>query len=457
MKEEEKIENLEDTDNDKNNEQNQDNSRDSSSKSTLNNVANNVLNNKYRSRKNADNSNDINANTTEVNKPMKNMTANNVRNRFATGVKNQIANKALNGVSNLHPALKALNVLNNIRNAKNASKSVQANAKGEGSEIADNSDNISNNGSSTDARNTFKEDNNSDNNEQSSLNPLRSIFSSKSGILGKFSFLGKISLPMKIAMMCGFVFSSFFLLILIISIPVGIFSSFFGMNEVEASESSSGNIDYGDYELSSDGDEILHESLDSFLSSQGTSLEDFNSLIASNVENAGYGTDAGVVAAAVTLIAELGNNYNVRIPYFWGGGHGQMITGADGNWGSNQCQASANGRIYNYCGLDCSGFIAWAIYNGGFKIAARSAGAFQNLPGAQRVSLTESAVLKPGDLIESGAHIVLVVGIDEDTNEYICAEASGYGSGVKFSRRPFNRRGYWGVKMSGFYERQVRS
>ena len=270
--------------------------------------------------------------------------------------------------------------------------------------------------------------------------------------------IGRLSLPMRIGIIVGSVFLGFFLIIIIVSLPFGGFSSLFGMDEVIASEGgTSGNIDYGDYELSSDGDEILHESLDSFLQSKGTSLEEFNNLIASNVENSGYGTDAGVVAAAVTLIAELGNNYDVKIPYFWGGGHGQMITGAEGNWGSNQCRASANGRIYDYCGLDCSGFVAWAIYNGGFKIAARTAGDFQNLPGAERVSLTESAVLQPGDLIESGAHIVLVVGVDEDAGEYICAEASGYGSGVKFSRRPFNRRGYWGVKMAGFYERQVRS
>lgn len=220
--------------------------------------------------------------------------------------------------------------------------------------------------------------------------------------------------------------------------------------------SSYGNIDYGDYVLSSDGHEILHQPLDSFLSSQGTSLEEFNALISDNVQQAGYGTRAGVVAAAVTLIAELGNNYNVKVPYYWGGGHYDgVVDGALGYWGSTQCHTYANGQSYNYCGLDCSGFVPWAIKNGGFNISQMLAGDFQGLPGAQRVSLRNDAVLEPGDLLESSGHIVLVVGIEE--GNYICAEASGNSSGVLFTRRPFNSSGYWGVKMDGFYDTHVRS
>lgn len=220
--------------------------------------------------------------------------------------------------------------------------------------------------------------------------------------------------------------------------------------------STYGNIDYGDYVLSSDGHEILHQPLDSFLSSQGTSLEEFNDLIYENVEKAGYGTRAGVVAAAVTLIAELGNNYNVKVPYYWGGGHYDgVVDGALGYWGSTQCHTYANGQSYNYCGLDCSGFVPWAIKNGGFNIAQMLAGDFQNLSGAQRVSLRNDAVLEPGDLLESSGHIVLVVGVEE--GNYICAEASGNAAGVLFTRRPFNSSGYWGVKMDGFYDTHVRS
>lgn len=215
-----------------------------------------------------------------------------------------------------------------------------------------------------------------------------------------------------------------------------------------------GNIDYGDYTLSSDGHTILHQPLDQFLEDNGTSLEEFNKLIADNVDDAGFGTRAGVVAAAVTLIGELGDNYGVRVPYYWGGGHYDgVIIGAHHYWGSDpDCTTYANNQTYDYCGLDCSGFVPWAIKNGGFGMNQMLAGDFKDIKGAEKVTLkSNQAVLQPGDLLESEGHIVLVVGIDEDTNEYICAEAAGNQYGVLFMRRPFKPSGYWGVNMDGYY------
>lgn len=446
---EEEIEYLED-DNENGNEQSKDASQ--SSKATRKTSSNNIVDfNKYKSRKNK-NASDNQSSSNSSPSPT-------FRNVLTNGLKNNLANKVLSKTP-AAPVVNALNAVNGIKNMinrrkTNATSPTNGNANTTG--FADNAQSTTSEGTEDEIVDTSNEDSTTTESNATSFNPLRSLFGGTSGFLGRFSLIGRLSLPMKIGIAVGSIFLGFFLLILIVTIPIGIFSGFFGMDEVIAS-GSSGNIDYGDYELSSDGDEILHESLDSFLESKGTSLEEFNNLIASNVENSGYGTDAGVVAAAVTLIAELGNNYDVKIPYFWGGGHGQMITGSEGNWGSNQCRASANGRIYDYCGLDCSGFVAWAIWNGGFNIAARVTGQFQDLPGAERVSLSSSsAVLAPGDLLESNSHIVLVIGVDEETNEYICAEASGYTTGVLFTRRPFSRSGYWGVRMSGFYERQVRS
>lgn len=215
-----------------------------------------------------------------------------------------------------------------------------------------------------------------------------------------------------------------------------------------------GNIDYGDYTLSSDGHTILHQPLEEFLEDNGSSLEEFNELIAENVDDAGFGTRAGVVAAAVTLIGELGDNYGVKVPYYWGGGHYDgVIIGAHHYWGSDpDCTTYANNQTYDYCGLDCSGFVPWAIKNGGFGMNQMLAGDFKNINGAEKVTLkSNQAVLQPGDLLESEGHIVLVVGIDEDANEYICAEAAGNQYGVLFMRRPFKPSGYWGVNMDGYY------
>lgn len=215
-------------------------------------------------------------------------------------------------------------------------------------------------------------------------------------------------------------------------------------------------FDYGDYTLTSDDDTVLNEPLDTFLRRNGTSLEEFNELIEHNVDRAGFGTRHGVVAAAVTLIGELGDNYGVKVPYFWGGGHADgVVVGALAKWGSTECNTSANGRVYDRCGLDCSGFVPWAIKNGGFGMAQNLASNFQYISGARRVSLSSSnAVVQPGDLLESESHVVLVVGIDEENKQYICAEAAGYDYGVLFMRRPFGSDGYWGVDMEDYYNNE---
>ncbi len=235
------------------------------------------------------------------------------------------------------------------------------------------------------------------------------------------------------------------------------------LNEVYGSDTISsakckytGHFDYGDYTLTSDDDTVLNQSLESFLSSNGSSLEEFNELIENNVKNAGYGTRAGVVAAAVTLIGELGDNYGVKVPYYWGGGHYDgVVVGALGYWGSTECRTSANGRVYDRCGLDCSGFVPWAIKNGGFSMSQNLASNFQYISGARKVTLSSSsAVVQPGDLLESDSHVVLVVAIDEENKQYICAEAAGYDYGVLFVRRPFGSSGYWGVDMEDYYNNE---
>lgn len=438
----EEIENLED-DNNVNEQENS--SAKSSPKSTTSKVASNIIDfNKYKSRKN--NKANIDSN--------KKKSSNNIKptmpNR-GSGALDGLKHKAGNAVLNKVPALKALSVVKNLKNARKNRKAAKANANSEASDnkISENSTNSSTDTNTSDNSNTT---------EKSSFNPLSSIIGSKSGILGGLRIFGKLPMPIKLALVFGIPLLCLIIILLPVILIFGVFSPLLGTSEAFGNQNiggGSGNINYGDYVLSSDGHEILHQPLDEFLSSKGTSLEAFNNLIASNVEENGYGTRAGVVTAAVTLIAELGNNYNVKVPYFWGGGHGIMATGAEGNWGSSQCHTYANGQSYNYCGLDCSGFVTWAIYNGGFNITPLVTGRFGFLPGAERVSLTNSAVLQPGDLLESSGHVILIVGVDE--NNYICAEAAGNETGVLFSTHPFNASGYWGVNMEGFYNTQARS
>ena len=392
-------------------------------------------NDKYKRRK-----------TSSDNNPKKSVpNRNNAFSRIKQGAKDTAFRKAADTI----PGVKTLNDINNMRkgvssviNRRRNTGVGSAASTGVSEEVNEDNGEVENNTSISD--DVEKETSDTD-----SFNPLRAIFGSKNSFMGRFSFWGRLSLPMKIIIIAGPALLGLFLLIIILAIPLGAHSSLFGLDNPSNNSGSTSSIDYGDYILSSDGHTILHQQLSSFLQSQGTNLEEFNSLIASNVEDAGYRTRAGVVSAAVTLIAELGNKYSVKIPYFWSGGHASVSTGADGNWGNGSCRASANGVFYNYCGLDCSGFVTWALNNGGFATSPLAAGSFQNLPGAERVALTDSAVLQPGDLLETSGHVVLVVGVEG--SQYVCAEASGNSTGVLFTRRNFNIANYWGVKMDGYY------
>lgn len=438
----EENEYLEATNNKNNDVKNKESSRNSSSKSSHRGSASNITDfNKYKSRKK--NSANFNNDSPKGEVPHR-------QNRIVNNLKNQVANRALSSV----PALRTLNNLNNIRksvmarrNATPATGGIVGNNREESSRDDGITNSVTGNDNTNDDSVVSSEES-----EASSLNPLSSIFGGRKKASGRFCFFGKLSTPVKLLIGIFGPLVGFMLVFFIPIVVVGLFSGLFATDEVFANNNigtSGGNIDYGDYVLSSDGDQILHERLDTFLQSNGTSLEEFNNLIASNVQEAGYGTRAGVVAAAVTLIAELGNNYNVKVPYFGGGGHGSISVGAEASWGSNTCYTSANGQIYSYCGLDCSGFVTWAINNGGFSIPVQSSGTFVYLDGAERVSLSNSAVLQAGDLLATSGHIILIVGVDD--SGYICAEAAGNETGVLFSRKSFDASSYYGIDMSGFY------
>ena len=212
------------------------------------------------------------------------------------------------------------------------------------------------------------------------------------------------------------------------------------------------SVDYGDYLLDSSNSTILQEPLATFLKRKGSSLEEFNDKIQSNIIEHGCGTREGVVAAAVSLIGELNQaKYDYKkLPYSFGGGHGGQRVGADGTWGSETKKTTVirNETRKVYKGLDCSGFVGWAIYNGGYKDVTRGASAYAKL--GTTVGLNKSqAVVGAGDLLVGNGHVVLVIGVEG--NNYLVAEAGGMSAGVHFSKYKFGRDGYSGVKMDSFY------
>lgn len=187
------------------------------------------------------------------------------------------------------------------------------------------------------------------------------------------------------------------------------------------------------------------QTLNSLLSDAGVNL--LSQTITSSAQNAGYGTGAAPAAAAQALIQSLLNN-NIVIPYFWGGGHGLISTGANGNWGtSTYVSVGGHSTSYSYqpLGLDCSGFVSWTLYNGGCKNFTPITAANFKLLGA---STTFSAA-KTGDILASNSHVILI--LENRGDSLLCAESST--NGVVFSTHTESSlTGYKIVDMSNYYQ-----
>ena len=187
-----------------------------------------------------------------------------------------------------------------------------------------------------------------------------------------------------------------------------------------------------DDELYSDAKLLYGISFEEVLKSNGMEVEDFDKYLLRNIEKAGVGSRAGVVAAATTLIgsmAEMGYKMN----YDWGGKYYNI--GANPKWGSKfsgfcnhyaeqfgEEKKSICTNNYMWRGFDCSGFVNWALINGMQDATITR----QSTTYVGGISLDRNnAVCKPGGVLVNDGHIMLVIGSDVDKKKYIVAEQTG--------------------------------
>lgn len=191
-----------------------------------------------------------------------------------------------------------------------------------------------------------------------------------------------------------------------------------------------------------------------------------DNILFDRIDSAGYGTRAGVLAAARFITLEFAyrihyfyengrlNNYS---PYYRVDGEGryyhrgmylneskfkelQVSLVGPAIWGCDLQNYTdwgpyVTGKYYPN-GLDCSGFVTWALLNGGFDVGDIGAGIddeHQDLTDlGERVTITEelmaSGKVKAGDLIGLNGHAAILAGWDE-TNYYI-AESLNTTGGV---------------------------
>lgn len=184
------------------------------------------------------------------------------------------------------------------------------------------------------------------------------------------------------------------------------------------------------------------------------------------INKAGYQTRAGVVEAARFLTL----SFQYRIPYFfengrlfWSGvhyvdGEGRYyhkglylsedkykdigpVKDGPAMWGCDLTNRDNSEGWVLFApypnGLDCSGFVTWALLNGGFDIGDVGANDLPLLDDSRyysdvfipvNMATLNSEKVKPGDIIALSGHTALIVGIDEE--HYYVAESNVSTKGV---------------------------
>lgn len=216
-------------------------------------------------------------------------------------------------------------------------------------------------------------------------------------------------------------------------------------------------------------------------------------LLAFKINESGFKTRAGAVEAARFLTLE----FKYRIPYFYENGrvHPSGVHFADGEgryykvglylddskkddiivsyrgpaiWGcplTNLEPAPEYGYIMGTKkpnGLDCSGFISWALKNAGFDPGDIGAGdseyPYQMTKLGEFVSLTpeliKSGKIRTGDLINYWGHIGMIIGIDDDSI-YVAESLPNLGGAVAKKYLKSNIRNTFThvVLMDKYYEK----
>ena len=205
-----------------------------------------------------------------------------------------------------------------------------------------------------------------------------------------------------------------------------------------------------------------------------------DAVLKAKVEDKGWGTRAGAVEAARFLLLQFPYKLhyfaeNGRLPYVDGEGRyhhyglylnvykyekdgmeGKTVTGP-APWGCYLYNTVSGFNQTN--SLDCSGFVTWALYNGGSDVddigAGPSSGNFDCSDLGENHAITQESLdlCKPGDLFAEDGHIAIMVGRKDgiiyiaESNAYINVRCKGW-----TYEELINSNFYAWVDMDEFYQ-----
>ena len=212
--------------------------------------------------------------------------------------------------------------------------------------------------------------------------------------------------------------------------------------------------------------------VETILAQHGSSIAQLNDKIKQNTLQKGIGSREAVAGAASILINTF-DSYGYKLPYSysggWGGGYNDnpVVTsyygvnpaiGTSINNGSGYTvQFDSGPTTYYYVGYDCSGFVAWALRNGGINHSVIGASAYRNDDGDVSHSACSTEYIgQPGDVLANAHHVILILSYNSADQTYTIAEAKGKSYGILSSTVPLSSLcSYDVVDMSSFYENSV--
>ena len=144
------------------------------------------------------------------------------------------------------------------------------------------------------------------------------------------------------------------------------------------------------------------------------------------------------VMAAMFLATQL-----PKLPYFHGGGHElsmDKFIGLNPNWGKNATikfgsDNQKEGEVYPYF-YDCSGFVTWAMCNGGYKFNVNdcpNALDLSNLGEKKELKNIDLSAVQVGDLAWRKGHVGMIVDVSKTNHEIKVAHTSYSGEGMNIT------------------------
>ena len=210
------------------------------------------------------------------------------------------------------------------------------------------------------------------------------------------------------------------------------------MNPVVKDESNSNRVTYGNYHINhyikenkipKDERGILKKYLETDCKLLCATVTAAKGFVRQSVGDDVSEERVNVIAAAYSLVGKVG--------YFWGGK--STVIGEDPSWGSVE-KVSADGsrssgtlRAY---GLDCSGFVTWAVINGYEDQGMQAAVGDGTSDQWEKAGVVSEADAQPGDLVfqrgpEAGSnnHVGILCG-KTDSGDWIAVHCSSSKNGV---------------------------